>query len=234
MGYHNDKADLFASSERIEDPGDANSIYCGAWGAICDLVTGSSGQTRTLLQPIKSGTMVVLNLKTDGGGDCVITVTGGYNQAGDTSITLADAGDWVAFYSIDVGGSYYWRVLQEEGTNIVRTNLTVDTLSLGVSTVAAAGSAIGDAAALSEGFNLVTAADNTKGVQLPAATAGKVVFVMSGTVNRSLPVYPPTSGTINNGAANVASTLAAATAYTSGIFVAYNTTGYYSFPSDSA
>lgn len=230
MGSHNDKKQLYLSNELIEDPGDAKTIYCDLWGGLCSVVT-TAAETRTLAQPQKAGAMVVVCLKTDG-GDLTLTVTGGYNQAGDTSITLNTAGDFVALYSVDIGGSYYWRVLEEEGTNIVRTNLQVDTLSFGVSTVAAAGSAIGNAAALSEGFNVVTGADNTKGVQLPAATAGKVVLVMSETVAKSLPVYPPTGGNIDNLANNAAKTLAAATAYTSGIFVAYNTQTYYTFPSD--
>ena len=47
-------------------------------------------------------------------------------------------------------------------------------------TVAAAGSNQGNAAALSEGFNLVTGADDTKGVVLPAAVAGMQVIIKVG------------------------------------------------------
>jgi hypothetical protein len=47
-------------------------------------------------------------LSTDG-GNLTLTVTGGFNQPGQTTITMADAGDFVELESIDIGGSYYWR-----------------------------------------------------------------------------------------------------------------------------
>jgi hypothetical protein len=47
-----------------------------------------------------------------------------------------------------------------------------DSLYLSVSTVAATGSAQTDAAAVGTGFTLVTGADATKGVILPAAVSG--------------------------------------------------------------
>ena len=115
MGAHNEPKEMFYADHAIADPGDTYTIVCDQWGSICDVVT-TAAQTRTLAQPTKTGVMVVVNLKTDG-GDLTLTVTGGYNADADTTITYGDAGDWVAFYSIDVGGSYYWRILQKEGTD---------------------------------------------------------------------------------------------------------------------
>jgi hypothetical protein len=66
-------------------------------------------------------------------------------------------------------------------------------LSLDSATVAATGSAQGDAAAIAHGFTLVSAADGTKGVKLPAAAAGGLCIVKNAdAANAILKVYPDT------------------------------------------
>lgn len=75
-----------------------------------------------------------------------------------------------------------------------------------VNTVAAAGSAQGDAAALSFGINVVTGPDDTKGVRLPTAVAGKVVIIKVGD-GADLKVYPATGAAINGIATNGAITV---------------------------
>ena len=79
---------------------------------------------------------------------------------------------------------------------------------IAASTVAATGSTQGDAAALSDGFNVVTAGDGTKGVVLPAPTAGRVVYVKNGAA-AILKVYPPSGKVINALSADAAISLAA-------------------------
>lgn len=75
-----------------------------------------------------------------------------------------------------------------------------------VNTVAAAGTTQADAAQLYEGHNLVTGADDTKGVRLPAAAAGIVVTIKVGD-GADLKVYPATGDAINAIAANGAMTV---------------------------
>lgn len=76
-----------------------------------------------------------------------------------------------------------------------------------VATVAAAGSAQGDAAALTGGINTVSGADGTVGVILPAAQAGLVVEVYNQHATNGLKVYPATGDDINDGTANAAVTI---------------------------
>lgn len=99
----------------------------------------------------------------------------------------------------------------------------------GVSTVAAAGAAIGNAAALNQGFNLVTGADGTKGVQLPAlaGTLGVPVVVFNNTSNQTLKVYPPTLSTINELTANSNYNMVN---YASAIFYPHNASAWYTVP----
>lgn len=76
-----------------------------------------------------------------------------------------------------------------------------------VASIAAAGSAQGDATAVTAGINTVSAADGTKGVILPAAKAGLVVQVYNEHATNGLKVYPATGDDINDGSANAAITM---------------------------
>lgn len=93
-------------------------------------------------------------------------------------------------------------------------------------TVAATGSAQGDAAAVKEGMTLVSAGDGTKGVILPAAEAGKRVEIKNGAA-AILKIYPATADAINALSANAALSIAANTTVT---LIAYDATTWYSFP----
>ena len=95
-----------------------------------------------------------------------------------------------------------------------------------VAAVAAAGSTQGDAAALAEGINVVSAADGTKGVILPTAVAGMVIIVKN-TAAGALKIYPATGGAVNAVAANGAYSI---TNLTSSLLVASSTTQWYSVP----
>lgn len=94
-------------------------------------------------------------------------------------------------------------------------------------TKAAAGSAQGDATALSLGFNLVTGADATKGVVLPTAVAGQIVIVRNNDGTSDLKIYPASSDKINGGSANAAITIQENTSL---MLIAYDATDWYSLP----
>lgn len=93
-------------------------------------------------------------------------------------------------------------------------------------TVAAAGSIQGDAAALSLGFNLVTGADDTKGVLLPAAVAGSVVIIKVD-AGADLKVWPATGDAINAIAANSAMTVVDDVCF---MLIALDGTTWYTLP----
>ncbi|HUX03234.1 MAG TPA: hypothetical protein VMY35_19910, partial [Phycisphaerae bacterium] len=93
-------------------------------------------------------------------------------------------------------------------------------------TVAAAGDAQANAAAITTGFTLVSAADAAKGVKLPAAVAGAVCIIKNGAA-AVLKVWPNTDDAINAVAANANDVLAASTA---AMYVAYDATTWYTIP----
>ena len=105
---------------------------------------------------------------------------------------------------------------------------SVTSLNLNVAKPAAAGSTRADATALTASFSWVTAADATKGVVLPAPTAGRVIAIKNDdTANAVLKVYAPGSAQINSVAGSTAFSMAAKTAC---FFVAYDTTDWFSIP----
>lgn len=64
-------------------------------------------------------------------------------------------------------------------------------------TPAAAGSSASDATALSAQINVVTGADGTKGVALPAAADTKALYILNSSATNNLLVYPVSGGNDN-------------------------------------
>lgn len=114
------------------------------------------------------------------------------------------------------------------GGTLTSPTLTGASLSVDVAKPAAAGSTRADATALTASFSWVTGADATKGVVLPAPTAGRLVVLKNDdTANAVLKVYAPGSAKINGVAGTTAFSMAAKTACW---FVAYDTTDWFSVP----
>ena len=114
------------------------------------------------------------------------------------------------------------------GATISGGPASVTSLSLNVAKPAAAGSTRADATALTASFSWVTGADATKGVVLPAPTAGRVIAIKNDdTANAVLKVYAPGSAQINGVAGSTAFSMAAKTAC---FFVAYDATDWFSIP----
>lgn len=96
-----------------------------------------------------------------------------------------------------------------------------------VTNVAATGTVISNAAALISTINIVTAADNAKGVQLPAAIPGRKVTVINagGGTNTVLKVWPIANSAIDGAGTNNNVTITGVKGTT---FYASNTTQWYS------
>lgn len=165
----------------------------------------------------------------------------GASAAGAITITGAAVGDRVVavlgqsrgqhYYAPVVSSAFESRItvanqIQQAATGLQDHVFLVVLETQDVAAVAAAGSVQGDAAALSEGFNVVSGADATKGVILPTAAIGKVVEVKN-TAAAALKIYPATGAAINAVAANGAYSI---TNLTTTRLVATSTTQWYSIP----
>jgi hypothetical protein len=93
----------------------------------------------------------------------------------------------------------------ESGNDIVVDDISsTGNLILSIAaTVTAAGSTQAGATALTKTYSMVTTATSNQGVKLPTAQAGSVYNVINAT-GVNVKIYPNTSGTINDGSANVA------------------------------
>lgn len=116
MSAHRILHDLFRAPHQVADPGDAAAIVITRQMQMVPFTTGASGETNTLAAPTKAGLILGLCLDVDGGGNRVVTVATAYDQAGSTTITLQDAGDFILLYSVKKGvATYVWRVLASDG-----------------------------------------------------------------------------------------------------------------------
>ncbi len=114
------------------------------------------------------------------------------------------------------------------GGTVSATDITTTGgLYIKTATVAAAGSNQGTAAAVSDGFTLVSAADDTKGVILPAAVAGRTVILKNNVSGKTLKIYPASGDAINALSANASYDI---TGLTATLLVAYDATTWYSLP----
>lgn len=105
---------------QLADPGNAGAIPV-SWGGIMrafvDLVTGASGETRTIADPPVAGLDLTISLKTDGGGDAVVTAASDITQtSGENVATFGDAGDTINLRSIAVGSAFKWRLVGATAT----------------------------------------------------------------------------------------------------------------------
>ena len=96
----------------IADPGDGNAIPVVKSGTVSIVTTGA--ETRTLADPSFVGQELAISMKTDG-GNCVITAASPVNAAGNTAITLNDAGDSVLLHAVEDGADIEWRVASVQG-----------------------------------------------------------------------------------------------------------------------
>ena len=136
MDSHNIGKGLHDASTTIKDPGDSGTIVVSKSLGVCNLVSAAA-ETRTLSRPTEYGVVATLHMQTDG-GDITLTVTGGYNENGDTTFTFSDVGQFAIFQSFETStaGTYFWRLIShhdianEAPGSSKLVNVTAATLTL--------------------------------------------------------------------------------------------------------
>lgn len=111
----NGKIAAAATAFNIADPGNGGAIPVTTSG-VCNL-TSAGAETRTLAAPTFEGQMLTLCCNVDG-GDNVITVASAYNQAGNTTITLNDAGDTINLIGARIASALRWRLVNNDGCTL--------------------------------------------------------------------------------------------------------------------
>ncbi len=135
MSSHKTAFEMYKSPlEQMPHKATTGTLVVDRFGCVIPVDTTAGAAALTLARPTKSGIIATVYLEVDG-GDLTLTVTGGYNADGDTSITFADAGDRVTFLSYDLAGTLYWGAIAHEGTNIAAEDLTVDQATITTATI---------------------------------------------------------------------------------------------------
>lgn len=110
----NAPATLFRSQAVIADPGNAKTIVIDKSPCICDL-TSTTTETRTVDRPTRVGAELILHGKSIS-GTITVTVTGGWNETGDTTFTVTEAGQFYILRSLQTSaGVYFWRLTSHYG-----------------------------------------------------------------------------------------------------------------------
>lgn len=117
---------LHNAQATIVDPGSAGTITVNKGNAICNIVTAGA-EARTLARPTRAGVIFTMHGQTLDGA-CTITPTGGFNEAGTSTIVLTNAGETVTLISKYDGTNYGWRVVSRGGLAALTTAL--DTISI--------------------------------------------------------------------------------------------------------
>lgn len=74
-------------------------------------MVSAAAESRTLDRPTRAGAILSLHMQTDG-GDITLTVTGGYDELGTTTMTFSDVGQYAVFQSyMTSAGVFFWRLL---------------------------------------------------------------------------------------------------------------------------
>jgi len=121
MTAHRVLQDMAKSTELdLLDPGNAGTIELDRSMGVCSVVTAAS-ETRKIGSPQRTGVIVTVCLKTDG-GDLAITSAGGEilnsGSGTETTATMADAGDTLTLISVSKGANIVWAVLANHGATL--------------------------------------------------------------------------------------------------------------------
>lgn len=78
-------------------------------------VTQNGAETNTLADPSYLGQTISIFVDTDTSGARVITAASRINQAGNTTITLTEVGDFIKLEAITIAGALKWQVVANDG-----------------------------------------------------------------------------------------------------------------------
>lgn len=170
MSAHRVLTDMYSAPFPTPDVGSGNTFRNVKWFEVFGIITAGA-EARTLAPPIKEGQVCVLEARLLA-GNATVTVTGGYNSAGDTSIVFTANGQSAVLYSVNNNGTFAWRPLFIDAQN-------------GNRIVAAGGAALTVSQALHDGKTVKLDQATGTAVTLPALTGSGAKYRFAVTVTKS-------------------------------------------------
>lgn len=138
------------------DPGTGQTITIERTLAYVPL-TSVGVETRTLARPTRVGAVATLAMKADG-GDITVTITGGYDETGDTTFVFSDPGQFLMLISLYDGTNYFWRKISDYGLGNQTPAVSAAVLAGGANTVSTPVAGVGAGYRIARG---VTALDGS-------------------------------------------------------------------------
>ncbi len=108
MAGHDSPLEHASADWVIADPGDAGAISV-QYSGVCNLVSASGNETRTLADPTYVGQWMVLHYDTDGGTQITVTAATSYNKSTNTTLLFAAVSEVVYLVACTVAGALVWR-----------------------------------------------------------------------------------------------------------------------------
>lgn len=99
------------------DPGDGVGIPNNRSTSIAFTI-GAGAETNTLAAPFVAGQQIILSVAAIGTGTRAVTVAGGVNVAGDSTVTFNATTDWILLKAVNIGGALLWREVASQGVVI--------------------------------------------------------------------------------------------------------------------
>ena len=156
-------------TSKLKDPGSGGTISVNRSPANIQLVSAGA-EARTLSVPTRPGAILLVGAKTVA-GDITLTVTSGFNTAGDTVFTFTTSGQWAMFVSVETAAdTYRWRLVSHYGLGNVNPTESASLDGL-LATVAELNQAADESANVETvvATRVLTAADSGKTIILAAA-----------------------------------------------------------------
>lgn len=102
--------EIFHGFNTISDPGSGNTIVCDRSPAVVNMASAAA-EARTLARPTREGAIITLHARTIA-GTITVTVTGGYDVAGNTTFAFTTEGYTATFQShMTKAGVFFWRMI---------------------------------------------------------------------------------------------------------------------------
>lgn len=180
--------------------GQADATVLRSDASFHDVITVATAADSVVLPSPKSGDFHFVKNSAAANAMQVYAVTPGTIDSVATGTGVSQlAGDAVLYFCLTDGN--YLRLGGVQATEAF-TTLSATTISMNdggyvdfsSAALAAAGSGQSTYAVIADQINAITGADGTKGVALPAASAGRAVFVINTSQTLTLPVAPINAG----------------------------------------
>ena len=121
MTGHRIPLDLYMADWEALDPGTGNTLVSDLDRKCYRLVIAANAETNTLAAPDKAGMILVLtaySVATGGTDERIVTSATDISMSGQTTITLATAGDTIMLISVTIGSSILWRIVFNDGCEL--------------------------------------------------------------------------------------------------------------------